>query len=76
MTAERISNNGVWREYLIHLFIVLILGSYGFTWMATQSSASTQDYARHEKRIEKLETIAMHIPAIEAKLDLLLKRSN
>ena len=49
--------NNSWQRYLIHLFILLILGSYGFTWVAT----------------DRLETIVRRIPAIEAKLDLLLE---
>ena len=67
--------NNSWQQYLIHLLIILILGSYGFTKMATLNAVTFKYHVQFEKRIDKMEAFAERIPMIEAKLDLLLKRS-
>ena len=67
--------NGTWRHYLIGLLIILSLGSYGFTRLATQDVITFKYHVQFETRLNKIEEIAARIPLMDAKLDLLLKRN-
>ena len=67
--------NNSWQRYLIHLLIILILGSYGFTKMATLDAITFKYHVQFEKRLDKMEEITMRIPLMDAKLDLLLKQN-
>ena len=64
-----------WRGYLIHLFIILVLGSYSFTLLATSDKITYKYHTQFESRIDRLENVVSLVPIIDGKLDLLLKLS-
>lgn len=62
-----------WRGYLIHLAILLVLGSYGFTRLATSDKITYKYHTQFESRIDQLENVVSLVPIINGKLDLLLE---